>query len=136
METLPIILWNKLLSHYLFSIWHNKIWSPNHPEFIPPSTNYPRKHKDTMNFTLTTLFASLPPQSKRRPSDRALAVAYLIIQNQTHKRIPFFMGYTRASISRNKGDNSQKKVGWHYLLEWDVYVVCKYKHTKKCKIVI
>lgn len=26
---------------------------------------------------LTTLLASLPPQSKRRPSDRALAVAYL-----------------------------------------------------------
>jgi hypothetical protein len=27
--------------------------------------------------SLTTLLVSLPPQSKRRPSERALAVAYL-----------------------------------------------------------
>ena len=37
------------------------------------------KHGSRGNIWLTTLFASLPPQRRiRRPSDRALAVAYLV----------------------------------------------------------
>lgn len=42
--------------------------------------NYQHKKKKCLQEnvdSLTTLLASLPPQSRRRPSERALAVAYL-----------------------------------------------------------
>jgi hypothetical protein len=39
----------------------------------------PRHNMAVKTLWLTTLFASLPPQRRRRPSDRALAVAYLVI---------------------------------------------------------
>jgi hypothetical protein len=45
--------------------------------YIPIRTKFPQQKLFTNRMVLTTLLASLPPQSNRSPSERALAVAYL-----------------------------------------------------------
>lgn len=54
-----------------------------------------QKLENEQGIQLTTPLASRPPQSRRRPSDRALAVAYLW-DNETKIRTkisPIFMNY-------------------------------------------
>lgn len=54
-----------------------------------------QKLENEQEIELTTPLVSRPPQSRRRPSERALAVAYLW-DNETKIRIkisPIFMNY-------------------------------------------
>lgn len=65
---------------------------------------------------LTTLFASLPPKSKRRPSERALAVAYLFKNKKVTARPSYifngeflqgnyYKSYSREQKVENKMQN-------------------------------
>lgn len=64
--------------------------------------------KENLYRIVTTLLASLPPQSKRRPSDRALAVAYLVKHkwlDNFNKTLYIYMGKIYIFIRTEKGKN-------------------------------